>query len=129
MEKPINRQMHGVADYGYAPMMFAAPEISGFTGEEKAVKLSRIIGAGVLASTMLTKAEWGVYKVLPFKAHLALDVAVSVFTFAAPWLFGFSGNKKARNTFLAMAAIGTVVTSLTKPNEMNEITITNDDII
>lgn len=67
MEKPISRQMHGVADYAYAPLMFAAPEISGFTGEDKAVTVSRIVGSGVLAATMLTKAEWGIYKVLPFE--------------------------------------------------------------
>lgn len=130
MEKPISRKMHGVADYAYAPLMFAAPEISGFIDEDKAVTVSRIVGGGVLAATMLTKAEWGVYKLLPFKTHLALDVAVSLFSFAAPWIFGFSNNKRARNTYLAMGAIGAVVTSLTQPYEMGAgIKITDDDII
>jgi len=130
MQKPITRQMHGVADYGYAPLMFAAPEIAGFTDEKKAVMISRIIGGKVLASTLLTKAEWGVYKVIPFKVHLALDVAVSLFSLAAPWIFGFANNAKARNTFLAMGAVGAVVTSLTEPREMNEaLKIADMDII
>ena len=130
MQKPITRQMHGAADYGYAPLMFAAPEIAGFTDEKKAVMISRIIGGKVLASTLLTKAEWGVYKVIPFKVHLALDVAVSLFSLAAPWIFGFANNAKARNTFLAMGAVGAVVTSLTEPREMNEaLKIADMDII
>ena len=112
--------MHGVADYLYAPLTFAAPQVAGFNDEDKAVTICRVVGAGLMASTVLTRAEWGVCKILPFKAHLALDVAVSLFALAAPWLFGFSNNTKARNTFVAMGAVGAVVTSLTQPEEMNE---------
>jgi hypothetical protein len=121
MKQPISRQMHGVADYTYAPLMFAAPKIAGFEDEEKAVRVCQVVGAGVLATTMLTRAEWGVCKVLPFKGHLALDVVVSLLAFSAPWLFGFANNAKARNTFLAMGAVGAVVTSLTEPKEMTEL--------
>ena len=118
MEKPISRQMHGVADYLYAPLTFAAPKVAGFEDEDKAVTICQVVGAGLMASTLLTKAEWGVCKVLPFKAHLALDVAVSLFSLAAPWLFGFAKNAKARNTFIAMGTVGAIVTSLTEPKEM-----------
>jgi hypothetical protein len=121
MEQPITRQMHGIADYAYAPLMFTAPQILKFEDEKQADRVCRAVGAGVLVATMLTKAEWGLAKVIPFKAHLALDAAVSVFTLAAPWLFGFENNAKARNTFLAMAAVGVVVTSLTKREEMNQL--------
>jgi hypothetical protein len=110
--------MHGIADYVYAPLTFSAPKIVGFEDEKNAEVLCQVIGAKVLASTMLTRAEWGVLKVVPFKAHLALDVVVSLFSFAAPWLFGFAKNTKARNTFLAMGAVGAVVTALTEPEEM-----------
>lgn len=121
MEKPISRQMHGAADYVYGPMILAAPMVAGFKDEEKAALITQIIGGGVIASTIMTKAEWGLVKVIPFKAHLALDVAVSLFTLAAPWLFGFANNAKARNTFLAMGTIGTVVTALTQAEEMDEL--------
>ena len=60
-------------------------------------------------------------RVVPFKAHLALDVVVSLFTLAAPWIFGFANNAKARNTFIGMATVGAVVTSLSETKEMNEI--------
>jgi hypothetical protein len=118
MNKPISRQAHGVADYAYAPLMFTAPKIAGFQDETNAVRVCLMIGGGVLAVTMLTKAEWGVFRVVPFKAHLALDVAVSLFSLAAPWLFGFANNKKARNTFIAMGTVGAIVTTFSQPDEM-----------
>ena len=118
MTKTITRQMHGAADYLYAPLMFTAPEIAGFKTEDKAVTVCRAVGAGVLATTLFTRAEWGLVKVIPFKAHLALDVAVSLFSLAAPWLFGFANNAKARNAFIAMGVMGATVTALSEPEEM-----------
>lgn len=75
-------------------------------------------GGGVLASTLLTKAEWGVCRVPPFKAHLALDVAVSLFSLSAPWLFGFANNSKVRSTVFTIGAVGAEITSLTGSKEM-----------
>jgi hypothetical protein len=118
MEQPISRKIHGIADYAYAPLMFTAPELMGFKDEKQAATVCRVVGSGVLLATMLTKAEWGVAKLIPFKAHLALDAAVSLCSLAAPWIFGFADNAKARNTFFAMGAVGAVVTSFTKPEEM-----------
>jgi hypothetical protein len=110
--------MHGVADYAYAPLMFTAPQLMGFEDEQKAATVCRVVGVGVLAATMLTRAEWGVCKVIPFKVHLILDVPVSLFSLAAPWIFGFARNAKARNTFIAIGFAGAVVTGLSEPQEM-----------
>jgi hypothetical protein len=121
MEKPISRQLHGIADYLYAPLTIAAPKLASFENEDKAGMLCQVLGGGVLASTLLTRAEWGMIRLIPFKAHLALDVAVSLFTLAAPWIFGFSKNTRARNTFLAMGGVGAVVTALTRQEEIGEL--------
>jgi hypothetical protein len=118
MKRPISRQMHGIADYIYAPVMFFAPKIAGFEEEDNASSICNIVASGVLVSTILTRAEWGLFRVLPFRAHLILDVAVSLSSLAAPWIFGFASNVRARNTFVAMGAVGAVVTVLTAPKEM-----------
>ena len=121
MEKPITRQMHGFADYSYIPAVTAAPELVGFKEEKTAVTLCRILGGSLLLSALLTRAEWGAVKVIPFKAHLALDVAAGLFTAGAPWLFKFSQNAKARNTFIAFGLTSVVAGSLTQPEEMPEL--------
>lgn len=120
MLKPISRKMHGlIADYPYIAFTAAAPELVGFKDEATAARLCRTLSGGVLAASLLTRAEWGVYPAISFKTHLALDAASSVFAASAPWLFGFSGNKRARNTFLALGIVGIVAGLLTQPKEMN----------
>ncbi|MGV3540373.1 MAG: hypothetical protein ACO1OQ_11210 [Rufibacter sp.] len=111
--------MHGIAEVGYIPAVASAPESVGFTEEETATTLCRAISGMALVSALVTKAEWGAVKVMPYKLHLGIDFATSVFALAAPWLFGFAGNEKARNTFLAMGVTGLVVGALSRPDEMD----------
>lgn len=118
MPKPIPRQLHGFADYAYAPTIGAAPELFGFADEPAAKALCRTIAGTVLGSTLFTRAEWGLVRVIPMKAHLTLDVAAGAFVMAAPWLFGFAKNTRARNAFLAFGAVSVVAGSLTQDEEM-----------
>ena len=105
-------------DYGYAAIVSAAPEKIGFRDEETATALCRLIGGGVLLSSLMTRYEFGLVRVLPFKAHLAADVAAGLFTLAAPWLFGFSRNSAARNTFVVAGGFSVLAGLLTEPKEM-----------
>jgi hypothetical protein len=120
MQKLISRQMHGVADYGYSALISAAPEVMGFKDEETAALLSRVVGGGVLLTSLMTRYELGLFRVLPFKAHLTADVLAGLFTLSAPWFFGFSRNSRARNTFVAMGAFSVMAGLLTESEEMDE---------
>jgi hypothetical protein len=119
MKKPISRQLHGGADYAYAALAAALPELVGFEEEEKAKLLTKIISGGTLAYTLLTRAEWGLLKVIPFKTHLITDFTAGIFVIAAPWVFKFSNNTKARNTFLALGLTSIAASLLTQPQEMD----------
>jgi hypothetical protein len=119
MNKPISRRMHGVADYAYAALFAAAPELVGFDQEEAAVNLSRIVGGEVLLASLFTRYEFGLVKVVPFKTHLAGDVAIGLLTLGAPFLFDFSGNRRARNFFMGMGAFSIMAGLLTEPKEMD----------
>lgn len=121
MNKPITRQMHGFTDYAYLILAAAAPDLVGFERDEKAALLAKIMSSAVAGSSFFTRAEWGFYRIIPFKAHLMLDVAAGVFAASAPWLFGFSRNKSARNTFLAMGAFGIMAGLLTENKEMTSL--------
>ncbi|MFB9862794.1 hypothetical protein EFA69_19510 [Rufibacter immobilis] len=119
MWQPIPRPLHGIADVAYIPAVASAPETVGFTEEETATTLCRAISGGTLVSALVTKAEWGAVQVMPYKAHLAIDFVTSAFSLAAPWLFGFAHNTKARNTFLTIGLTGLVVGLLSRPEEMD----------
>jgi hypothetical protein len=118
MRKPISRPLHGLADYAYATLLSTAPEWAGFKAESRAVTLSRLLSAGALAYTLGTRAEWGLFRILPFKVHLAIDGPAAALTALAPWLFGFSRNTRARKAFLAFGIFGGTVTLLSRPEEL-----------
>lgn len=119
MQKPISRRQHGFTDYSYIPLALALPKLAGFQAEApKAAMLTRVLASNILASSIFTRAEWGIIKKIPFKTHLVLDVAVGAFAASAPWLFGFAKNKAARNSFLLLGAFGLLAGTLSKPEEL-----------
>ncbi len=118
MKQPLTREQHGVVDYAYVPVVAALPAVVGFDRDDVPAQLARLISSGVLVSTLATRAEWGVVRVVPFKVHLALDAVTSALAMAAPWLFGFAKDERARNTFVAIGLLGLVVGALTQPEEM-----------
>ena len=125
MEKPISRQQHGFTDYSYIPLVAAAPMLADFKDQPTATLLTRVLSGGILATSLMTRAEWGAFRVLPFKAHLAADAAVGTLTLAAPWLFSFANHRRARNAFLAIGAFGLMAGLLSRPEEMNEQSLTS----
>lgn len=104
--------------------MAAAPELIGFADNHRATTICRAFSGAILASSLLTRAEWGVVKVLPYKTHVALDFASGLAALAMPWLADFADDRRARNTFLAMGVTGVVVGLLSgvldEPVEMDD---------
>lgn len=105
----IKRSQHGIADFAYAPVVWMAPRIAGFQYLPQANAACKAAAAGALTYALLTDAEWGVAKWIPYKAHLAIDFAVGAASFAAPWILGVQRHKSARNTFLIMGAVSLAV--------------------
>jgi hypothetical protein len=120
MEKPITRQQHGAIDYAYGAIVATLPELVKFKDAKSATTLCRSLAGGALVYSLLTKAEWGAAKVIPFKTHLLIDFATSLFALGAPWLLGFSRNAKARNTLIGIGLAGLTASLLTQPDEMDQ---------
>ena len=118
MFKPISRRFHGVLDYGYAAAIFAAPELFRFKNQPFGVVLCRAMGLATLLTSLCTRYELGVVRVLPFKLHLLADALTGIFSLAAPFLLGFGKHERARNTFLGFGVLALVVASLTQDEEM-----------
>lgn len=118
MNQPITRVQHGFTDYSYIPLVAAAPHLLGFTDQKTATTLAYVLSSNVLASSLFTRAEWGAFKVMPYKAHLVLDVVNGLTALSAPWLFGFAKNKKARTAFVVAGVFGLLAGLLSKPEEM-----------
>ncbi len=118
MSKPIPRRIHGLLDYAYITAVSHLPEIVGFHRNKKATRFFRALTSVVSVYTVTTRAEWGALKMLPYKKHLVADVVASTAAIAAPWVLGFSKNRKATLTSVIVGCIGYAVVALSEPENM-----------
>jgi len=88
----VTQKIHALLDYPVAFSLTAMPFLLGL-GQSHWLALWLSVGTGVAALilTLLTDHETGVYRVLPYSFHLAVDFAVGIVFVIAPILLGFSG--------------------------------------
>ncbi len=88
----VTKTVHAYLDYPVALSLMALPFLLKLGGSHPlAVWLA--VGAGVAAFvlTLFTDHQLGVFRVIPYPAHLAVDFLVGVVFLLAPTLLGFSG--------------------------------------
>jgi hypothetical protein len=93
--KPLKPLPHAVADYAMAGMLLAAPWLFGFSRNKRATANAVASGAAVLGLSLLTRYPLGLYKLIPFKVHGHIEAAAGAVTASAPWVLGFSHNRRA----------------------------------
>lgn len=121
MMKPISTRMHGILDYVYGGTLIALPFLMGW--DRRATQLSVGAGLATLGVSMMTNYEFGVMRVLPMKAHLAMDAAESSMLLGAPKMLQGSEDGAARvlATFGAIAAGIGGMTQTESPYERREL--------
>ena len=70
--KLLSTRTHGVVDYLTAGTLLALPRAMGWG--DRVTNLLTGAALGTVAYSLLTRYELGAVKVLPMKAHLALDL-------------------------------------------------------
>ena len=113
MAKPITTKAHGILDYLTVGTALALPRLLGWSKD--ATRFMTLAGLGILAFSLLTKYELGVFKVLPVKAHLALDVMSALTLLAAPTLLGEEGATATIIRGMGVMELGVVSLTETKP--------------
>ena len=101
---------HAVADYAVgALLIIVALAVGGSAG---AVGTGVVVGATVLAVSMLTRYPLGVVKVLPFTLHSAGDYLAAALLLGAPWALDFSSGDGGLTAFYVAAGIAVLAVSL-----------------
>lgn len=83
MYQPISTKTHGILDYLTIGTFFALPRLLGWS--KPLTNTMTAIAATKLGYTLLTRHELGAAKIIPMKAHLALDGAVGASLCALPF--------------------------------------------
>lgn len=88
----ITPTLHGVADYTAGLGLIVAPLLLEL-GQTSTIALwlSVVTGIAVWVASLLTDYKLAAFRVIPFQAHLAIDLLVAVLFMISPFIFKFSG--------------------------------------
>jgi hypothetical protein len=112
----IPTRIHGMLDYLMGLLLIAAPWLLGFADEGSAARwVPVILGAGVIAYSLLTRYELGVARLIPMPVHLALDAGGGLLLAASPWLFGFADRVWVPHVVFGLLELGAAVMTKTVP--------------
>jgi hypothetical protein len=91
----IPTKFHAPLDYIVGVALIAAPWIFQFSDTTAATVLSVVLGIGLIAYSLFTNYELGVWKVAPMAVHNLIDIVAGALLAVSPWLFGFAGESNA----------------------------------
>src|SRR5215204_7252548 len=104
----IPTRLHAPLDYIVGAALIAAPWIFQFSEHDAATIVSIVLGIGLIAYSLFTDYELGVWKVAPMAVHNLIDIAAGTLLAASPWIFGFadeSANVWVPHLVVGLAAI------------------------
>jgi hypothetical protein len=100
----IPTKFHAPLDYIVGAALIAAPWIFQFSEHAAATVVPVVLGIGLIAYSLFTNYELGVWKVAPMAVHNVIDVAAGALLAASPWLFGFADE--TANVWLPHVIVG-----------------------
>ena len=104
----IPTKFHAPLDYIVGVALIAAPLIFQFSDNTAATIVPIVLGIGLIAYSLITDYELGVWKIAPMAVHNLIDVVAGAFLAASPWIFGFadeSANVWVPHLVVGLAAI------------------------
>jgi len=88
----IPTKFHAPLDYIVGVALIASPWIFGFSDTTAPTVVSIVLGIGLIAYSLITNYELGVWKLAPMAVHNLIDVVAGALLALSPWLFGFADD-------------------------------------
>lgn len=86
----ISTKTHGIIDYFTGILLIAAPYLFGFATGGIEHWLPMVLGATTIVMSLMTNYELALFRKIPLRAHLGVDMASGALLAVSPWLFGFA---------------------------------------
>lgn len=116
----VTKTIHAWLDYPVAVALIVLPFLLGLGASHPlALMVSPIVGVAALLLTVFTDHHLGVVRVLPYKLHLAVDLAVGVLFLALPLAIGFSGLDAAFYWLNGAAVVAVIALSKPEPEAVS----------
>ena len=100
----IPTKFHAPLDYIVGAALIAAPWVLQFSEHTAATVVPVVLGIGLIAYSLVTDYELGLFKIAPMAVHNLIDIAAGALLAASPWLFGFSDH--TANVWLPHVIVG-----------------------
>jgi SPW repeat len=88
----IPTKLHAPLDYAVGVALIAAPWIFRFSEHRAATAVPIVLGIGLIAYSLFTDYEFGLWRVAPMAVHNLIDVVAGSVLAASPWIFGFADD-------------------------------------
>ncbi len=113
----IPTRIHGILDYLMGALLILAPWLFDFSDAGAGTWLPVILGAGVIAYSLLTDYELGVLRQIPMSVHLMLDLGGGILLAVSPWIFGFADEVSVPHLVFGLLEIGAALMTKTVPED------------
>lgn len=115
----IPTKAHAAMDYLGGLMLVVVPLfwLNDSAIPEAAIWTPVVIGALILAQSMITDFELSLANLMPVPAHLMMDGLVGAAMLASPWVFGFADVVWIPHVVIGLALIGAALTTHTTRGE------------
>ena len=100
----IPTKFHAPLDYIVGVALIAAPWIFRFSEDTAATIVPIVLGIGLIAYSLFTNYELGIWKVTPMAVHNLFDIGAGAVLALSPWLFGFADE--GTNVWLPHVVVG-----------------------
>ena len=120
----VPTKAHAAVDHVVAPALLAAPELFGLKSGKRDSLPVRMTGIAQAVYANLTDYELAAKRLLPVKAHLAMDAVSGALLGAAPWVLGSA--KRGKRHWLPHAVVGAMeiglaLTTKTEPGDRHSV--------
>lgn len=102
MNPVLTPEQHGYIDYATVVTLLAVPY--GMAFSELPSTICAVTALGLLMVSLFTRYPLGIFKLVPFTWHGAMELVASPLLMAMPWIAGFQYEFAARNFFLIAGA-------------------------
>ncbi|MDU8944047.1 hypothetical protein [Ovoidimarina sediminis] len=111
----VTKTIHAWLDYPVALALLVLPFLLGLgSSHPLALAISPVVGVAAVVLTVFTDHQMGLFRVLPYRLHLAVDLAVGLLFLILPVALGFTGLDAA--FYLVNGAAVVAVIGLSKPD-------------
>ena len=119
--KLVPAWLHGIGDYGAGIALIVVALIVG--GTDKAVLTGVVLGAVVLAVSLVTRYPLGAVKAVPFPVHSAGDYLGALLLILAPFVLDFSDSDPGLTVFYVVVGVVVALLSLVTDYQDPRITL------